>query len=305
LLLRRRFSSSTNQPHKSSSSPVPLSCLSYLLTYTGLDSYNAYNVVESLAQLASAYKRTVVFTIHQPQSNIVALFDKLVLLAKGKVVYSGKAEGSQAYFESIGLPCPPGYNIADYLSSSSFFLSRHSSLTLLLAVDVTMQNEKSAASEVTVEDALIQLENDNEIPADRRDPELGSRHARQTSSTSSSADATELGTRNGSKFGSPIKRFFTSGRNSPIETPLPPHLARLVESFTHSDAFIATQQEIANAKIVAAAHPGAGDALVLRNYKQATWWTQFKILSGRSFRNLYRDPMLMLSHYAVAVLAAG
>jgi ABC-type multidrug transport system ATPase subunit len=50
---------------------------------SGLDAYNAYNVVESLVSLARNYNRTVVFTIHQPRSNIVALFDQLVLLASG------------------------------------------------------------------------------------------------------------------------------------------------------------------------------------------------------------------------------
>lgn len=84
----------------------------------GLDSYNAYNVVESLVQLARTYKRTVVFTIHQPRSNIVALFDKLILLASGKVVYSGKADACQQWFQQNGCSCPPGFNIADYLSKS-------------------------------------------------------------------------------------------------------------------------------------------------------------------------------------------
>ena len=82
----------------------------------GLDSYNAFNVIESLVQLSRTYKRTVVFTIHQPRSNIVALFDKLVLLANGKLIYSGKATECQTYFSSIGSTCPPGYNIVDYLS---------------------------------------------------------------------------------------------------------------------------------------------------------------------------------------------
>ncbi len=51
---------------------------------SGLDAYNAYNVIECLVTLAKTYKRTVIFTIHQPRSNIVALFDRLVLLAQGK-----------------------------------------------------------------------------------------------------------------------------------------------------------------------------------------------------------------------------
>lgn len=87
----------------------------------GLDAYNAHNVVESLVSLARDYNRTVVFTIHQPRSNIVALFDQLLLLAKGKLVYSGPMDKCQAYFESVGAPCPPGYNIADYLGKMSSY----------------------------------------------------------------------------------------------------------------------------------------------------------------------------------------
>lgn len=83
---------------------------------SGLDAFNAFNVVESLVSLARNYNRTVVFTIHQPRSNIVALFDRLVLLAHGYTVYSGPYRRCQAYFDSIGYPCPSGFNIADYLS---------------------------------------------------------------------------------------------------------------------------------------------------------------------------------------------
>lgn len=86
---------------------------------SGLDAYNAYNVVESLTSLARDYNRTVVFTIHQPRSNIVAMFDHLVLLAHGKTVYSGEFSKCHDYLERIGQPCPPGFNIADYLSTFS------------------------------------------------------------------------------------------------------------------------------------------------------------------------------------------
>ena len=83
----------------------------------GLDAYNALSVVESLVSLARDYKRTVVFTIHQPRSNIVSLFDQLVVLAAGKLVYSGEADKCHEYLEKIGQPCPPGFNIADYFST--------------------------------------------------------------------------------------------------------------------------------------------------------------------------------------------
>jgi len=93
-----------------------LSC-QVMIQVPGLDAYNAYNVVESLVSLARDYNRTVVFTIHQPRSNIVALFDQLVLLAHGKLVYSGEYAKCQEHFTAIGQPCPPGFNIADFLST--------------------------------------------------------------------------------------------------------------------------------------------------------------------------------------------
>ncbi|KAJ8295972.1 ABC transporter G family member [Rhodotorula toruloides] len=285
---------------------------------SGLDSYNAFNVIESLVQLARTYKRTVVFTIHQPQSNIVALFDKLILLAHGKVVYSGLAEASQAYLDKIGCACPPGFNIADYLSTFERppSLMWNSRLTdLVCAVDLTMQNEKSSASsDASVEDALIQLD------GSRRDPELGvgSPARRSTGAPSIDGDETELETRNGSvrsNASNGLKRFLPSslgGTSTPSDQPAPPpHIARLVDAYSSSDVARSTRDEIAAAKRDAARGAGGGTAdgangaMILRNYKRAGWWSQFTILSGRSFKNLYRDPMLMLSHYAVAVIAAG
>lgn len=83
---------------------------------SGLDAYNALSVVDSLVSLARDYNRTVVFTIHQPRSNIVSLFDKLVLLSQGKMIYSGELSKCYDYLQRIGKPCPPGFNLADYLS---------------------------------------------------------------------------------------------------------------------------------------------------------------------------------------------
>jgi ABC-type multidrug transport system ATPase subunit len=45
--------------------------------------------------------RTVVFRIHQLCSNIVVLFDQLVLLAQGKLVYSGEMSLT-IYFSGMG-----------------------------------------------------------------------------------------------------------------------------------------------------------------------------------------------------------
>jgi len=42
----------------------------------------------------------------------------------------------------------------------------------------------------------------------------------------------------------------------------------------------------------------------LRGRKRASWGTQFRILSGRAFKNLYRDPALLAAHYISSVALA-
>lgn len=44
---------------------------------------------------------------------------------------------------------------------------------------------------------------------------------------------------------------------------------------------------------------------ILRGRKSASWGTQFRILSGRAFKNLYRDPALLAAHYLSAIALAG
>lgn len=58
---------------------------------SGLDSFQAQNVMVALKVLAR-HGRTVITTIHQPRSDIYLMFDKLVILSKGKLMYFGNAD---------------------------------------------------------------------------------------------------------------------------------------------------------------------------------------------------------------------
>mmetsp|Transcript_3106 Transcript_3106/g.7465 ORF Transcript_3106/g.7465 Transcript_3106/m.7465 type:complete len:715 (+) Transcript_3106:70-2214(+) len=81
---------------------------------SGLDSFQAQNVMVALKVLAK-HGRTVVSTIHQPRSDIYLMFDKLLILSKGKEMYFGNAgETAIDYFKRCGYACPPHYNPADY-----------------------------------------------------------------------------------------------------------------------------------------------------------------------------------------------
>ncbi|CUI11976.1 ABC transporter, putative, partial [Bodo saltans] len=81
---------------------------------TGLDSVNALRVGQLLQDLARDDKRTVLCTIHSPSSELFAVFDDLLLLAKGHVIYHGPTVDAAHYFASVGYPVPPRTNPAEY-----------------------------------------------------------------------------------------------------------------------------------------------------------------------------------------------
>ncbi|XP_032239520.1 protein white isoform X2 [Nematostella vectensis] len=80
---------------------------------SGLDSFMAQSVVATLQNLA-AQGRTVVCTIHQPSSEVYAMFDSILLLAEGRVAYLGPTYNAISSFADMGYSCPPNFNPADY-----------------------------------------------------------------------------------------------------------------------------------------------------------------------------------------------
>jgi len=81
---------------------------------SGLDSYQAQRVVELLKSMATAGDCTVVASIHQPRASIVSLFDDITLVAEGRCVYTGTVTEMPHWFKSLGHPCPPGVNAAEF-----------------------------------------------------------------------------------------------------------------------------------------------------------------------------------------------
>lgn len=80
---------------------------------SGLDSFMAHNVLQVLKNLALKDK-TIILTIHQPSSEIFSMFDKLLLMANGRVAFLGTPSEAFAFFESLDAPCPTNYNPADF-----------------------------------------------------------------------------------------------------------------------------------------------------------------------------------------------
>lgn len=93
--------------------------------------------------------------------------------------------------------------------------------------------------------------------------------------------------------------------------PVPPKLAGLIEAFKNSNIHAALNAEIIEVASAPAAQGNgnnpaelpdvAAESSISRGRKRASWATQFRILSGRAFKNLYRDPALLAAHYASAI----
>ncbi|KAF2837028.1 hypothetical protein M501DRAFT_1006948 [Patellaria atrata CBS 101060] len=314
---------------------------------SGLDAYNAFNVVESLVHLVKTYHRTVVFTIHQPRSNIVALFDELILLAKGRAVYSGPFSTCQAYFDHIGYSCPPGFNIADYLvdltmhagtarspMDDSEIFGNRDGLRTSASSAVAVKSVPSLSNASVGPDSVGSPSNSSVRLPNRRRTSIKHKQAQwlferkksnipepstpKTDDEQSFLDSTPDGAthllRLPNRGGIPPPQIL----DDPDQLPPPANggtgtdLDGLIDSYSKSDVARSLHDDmhraISEANSANGEPNGGANGQVpaggMKGYRKVGWLGQFRILSVRTWRNLYRNPMLMLTHYAIAILLA-
>jgi hypothetical protein len=81
---------------------------------SGLDSFSAVQLCQVLKKVSNS-GASVLFTIHQPSSEIFNSFDHLILMNKGRVMYQGQVSDCARFFGEHGKPNPPLYNTADWI----------------------------------------------------------------------------------------------------------------------------------------------------------------------------------------------
>ncbi|KIR82739.1 ATP-dependent permease [Cryptococcus gattii E566] len=332
---------------------------------SGLDSYNAQNVIQSLHTLAQRYKRTVIFTIHQPQSNIVNLFDRLVLLAKGQMVYSGEAVKVKPHFEGIGYQCPEGWNTADWLidltvdaagdhrghhhghghghghgngngnmngGARGIYTERngHDGSTLdpevgfptttshppssLDADDNSSSSDRRSPPGILADikakahNLLGALIPPSSIPSSSSPTPIGSTtpSPRDTSTSTPTATATARADHIPEKLASLVLASKASDDAKIVEAEISriQHGETADGGYPHHHHPTTTISPSADASIMADQRDVEEETGLMRGYQKAGLWEQFKLLSSRTFKNLYRNPLLMATHYAVAIIAA-
>ncbi|KAI8053515.1 hypothetical protein BDF22DRAFT_685095 [Syncephalis plumigaleata] len=326
---------------------------------SGLDAYNAHNVIECLRTLARDYRRTIVFTIHQPRSDIYAMFDRLILLADGWLVYSGSAQGARNHFAQAGYSCPLGYNVADFLvdvTKSNASATNNTSKQTLGAAMNTASNTRNGdgddddddepgTSRFTHESSeqspllpsmLPSNTNGSHRPTSGFNHQMGDFYTPSTMPTYDSDDdimdmddepraAAYWENSLSSNPWASQRRVTRAERPASMKstdtTTLMPdqsgndanvlimslHLKRLVKAYRRSELARQTLEDIERQTSTIHGEPFGVEVpsfFDMTAPRRSSYWSQFCILSNRTFKNLYRNPYLMLTHYAISLFLA-
>jgi ATP-binding cassette subfamily G (WHITE) protein 2 (SNQ2) len=83
----------------------------------GLDADTALKFNKVLRTLADIEHNTSVVSLYQAGNGIYDLYDKVTVIAEGRVIYYGPRSEARGYFEGLGFVHPDGGNTADFLTS--------------------------------------------------------------------------------------------------------------------------------------------------------------------------------------------
>jgi ABC-type multidrug transport system ATPase subunit len=86
---------------------------------TGLDAASTYTTVELLLHFSRNSGMTRVLSLLQPSPETVSLFDDVILLGEGRVIYAGPIEVVEDYFANLGYLTPEFMDVADFLQQVS------------------------------------------------------------------------------------------------------------------------------------------------------------------------------------------
>ncbi|KAG1335516.1 ABC transporter G family member 31 [Cocos nucifera] len=82
---------------------------------TGLDSSTTYQIIKYLRHSTHAFDGTTIISLLQPAPETYELFDDIILISEGQIVYQGPRDAAVDFFAAMGFRCPERKNVADFL----------------------------------------------------------------------------------------------------------------------------------------------------------------------------------------------
>jgi energy-coupling factor transporter ATP-binding protein EcfA2 len=82
---------------------------------TGLDASSTYDMVQVLVHFNKVLNLSRVISLLQPSPETVSLFDEVIVMAEGMILYAGPVREVEDYFAAVGFKCPQFVDVADFL----------------------------------------------------------------------------------------------------------------------------------------------------------------------------------------------
>ena len=236
------------------------------------------------------------------------------------MVYSGDVSRSHEFLASVGRACPPGFNLADYLSECCKTTLALPFLTPFhLLVDITTEAELDRGGEEFGLTESSSVEDRSNLADEERGLVSHSSSSQRPTSNGYLPEGNGAnGTRKPSSIASGSSQFVKRKASQllkavvgeqPADVPLSQKLSELVDAYASSDIASSIWVEMESLSRGGGTNGGLPDVAEegrhLRGRRGASWLTQFRILSGRAFKNLYRDPALLTAHYILSIALAG
>lgn len=223
---------------------------------SGLDSSTACSLMQRLKSYAINFNKTIITTIHQPSSQIYHMFNNLLLLVDGHEAYWGPSKDATKYFALLNLVCEPDYNPADFLLE----VAKSDEETKQRVISAA-QTKRSTANGITSkpgENKLDEIQRKlKEIDApdlnSDKETHIGVNHTNHTESVG----------------------MTRSSSNPEVHIPI----TELGEETDLRASLIQGLDQIPNGK-----HSLMPETETVRRRWSTSWWTQYKMLSWRSFK---------------------
>lgn len=81
----------------------------------GLDASSTYDMIQVLLHYGRLRLQTRIVSLLQPSPETVSLFDDVIVLAEGQIIYAGPIEKVEDYFAELGFQAPEFTDVADFL----------------------------------------------------------------------------------------------------------------------------------------------------------------------------------------------
>eukprot|EP01133_Synstelium_polycarpum_P015912 gene15912-18915_t len=157
----------------------------------GLDAASALDYAKALRIMSDTLDKTTIASFYQASDSIYNLFNKVMILEKGRCIYFGPIGDAKQYFLDMGFDCEPRKSVPDFLTgvtnpqerivregfegrvpetSAEFEEAWKTSPQYLVALDEQTQYEKSIQDEQPSKEFIEQVRNEHSRTTSRKSP---------------------------------------------------------------------------------------------------------------------------------------